>query len=344
MKCCIVTVYNSQNCGSFLQAYALGKAVERIGFHACYYRIPNHESARLLSAAIRALLRLDFKAFKNLIDQNERFTDAYSLFQVTENRQMPVYILGSDTIWDISNAKFYKMRAVFWGNVFNNSIIISYAPSIGTAAEQDFADSVWVSASLNRLSSISVRENRAKEIIQKYTEKKIQIVCDPTLLLSKNEYNEMAGNAGTDCILLYFYGKVDNECKKVIMDIADKYQIEIISFGNSNTWADRNEPYDPIRFVELYRSARYIITNTFHGTVFAHIYHKRFAVIGRRKNKINDFLSKMGTGDKVTESASRISDILHSDYNFNEIDKRIYKEKELGFTYLRNSLRVAEHV
>lgn len=343
MKCCIVTVYNSPNCGSFLQAYALGKALDSIGVSVCYYRIPNNEFPRFVKNTLRAIIKLDFKGLKNLIYQNKRFMDACSLFRVTENKYMPVYILGSDTIWDIRNSRFYEMHDIFWGNVFNNSSIISYAPSIGAAEEQDFVNSAWVSGALNRMSAVSVRENEAKDMLQKYTGKEIQVICDPTLLLSENEYDAITKNVGMDCIFLYYYGKVSAECRKALIDIADSYHLKIISFGNSNSWVDRTEPYDPIRFLELYRSARYIITNTFHGTVFAHIYHKRFAVIGTRKKKINDFLSRMGTSDKTAESASQIDGILHSDFNFSEIDNRIQTEKETGLAYLKNSLRAVEN-
>lgn len=340
MKCCIVTVYNSQNCGSFLQAYALGKAIESLGHEAFYYKIHNTEKKRMIKTALKSLAKLNFASFSISLQQPKRFQKAISIINETELDDYPTYILGSDTIWDIHTAAFLNNYKTFWGIKFKNAKIIAYAPSIGFSEENDFKNADWLKDALEEMSAISVREKKAKRILQKYTETPIEIVCDPTLLLRKDQFNKIAPKQGMDCIFLYYYGKVPDEFKQAILSKSKKEGIKVVSFGSANSWCDINEPYDPIRFLELYRSARYIITNTFHGTVFSHIYNKKFAMIKSNKPKIYDFLEKMGTLDKVADKPSEIEKVLDSDFDYEKIEMRIEEERKHGFEYLINSLKV----
>ena len=73
--------------------------------------------------------------------------------------------------------------------------------------------------------------------------------------------------------------------------IARAEDLKIVTFGNYNTWCDLNLPYDPLLFLSIYDKADYIITNTFHGTVFSILYHKNF--VARNKSRLSKLVNQL---------------------------------------------------
>ena len=335
MTYCIVTIYKSQNCGSFLQAYALGKAVESLGGDVCYYRYRDRENKKIIKMIIKSLIKFNFRSVKRLLKQQKTFKSLTGSFHKTTSKTLPFYILGSDTIWDISSPFFGRRHSIFFGEIFTKSRVFSYAPSIGYANKNDFLSAIWIKEALAHLDCISVREKRARDVISQFTDKPISLVCDPTLLIPKEIYCKLAGKESRKgTLLIYFYGKIPDEYKSELRDIASSENLKLVSFGSSNPWCDTIEPFDPVCFLALYRDSEYVFTNTFHGTVFAHIYNKRFAVAEENKPKIQDFLAKMGTSEKSVSHNKSIKSVFDSEFDFDEINRVMSEERSSGISYL----------
>ena len=296
MKCGIVTVYNSENSGSFLQAYALSQTLKKNGNETAFVR-QNHRdhSASLtnyLKLIAKAAIRGNFEGVKRLAIRRKAFQCACQHLQIVDELTAPsCCILGSDVIWDITVPFFRNHHSFFWGTQFKNSKVISYAASVGFAKEKDLEACSFVRSSLKNMQMVSVRDKTSKQLLQLYCDKEIQIVCDPTYLLDKEEYNAIA--APTDLrqfLFIYYYGKMTQEDRAAIQELAKKEGLKMVTFGNHNSWCDVSLAYDPLLFLSLYDKAEYIITNTFHGTVFATIYEKKFAVIKNDKPKVLNVL------------------------------------------------------
>ena len=344
MKCAIVTVYNSPNCGSYLQAYALSKKVEQLGHDSSlvehHFCDQSSSSLSRMKKTVKLLLKGRFSALRLYEAKNQAFKKAVSKLTVKRrNEDADCYILGSDTVWDLAVKYFYNHRSFFWGLDFNKGKVISYAASLGYAKE-DVAHCDMVPKALQNMEAISVREDSARAILQPYTDKEIAVVCDPTLLLSTEDYAELMPTVSyRDYILIYHYGKMPAEYISAIRKIAEKENLQVISIGEMNDWCDVCLPHDPGLFLSMYQNATYVVTGTFHGTVFSHIFERRFAVIDSTKNKVIDFLKKHGTLDIIAASSDLLETVLHSDFDYAAVRKVIVQERAEGEAYLKNSIK-----
>ena len=147
MKCGIVTVYNSENCGSYLQAYALSRALKNNG-HSAYVILQNfsEHSASYRNYFIKlakTALRGNFAGVKSLMIRRRNFRQAIAQhLQVVKNTEgLDCCVLGSDVIWDITQGLFRKRHTFFWGSQFRPTKVIAYAPSVGFAKKEELHSS-----------------------------------------------------------------------------------------------------------------------------------------------------------------------------------------------------------
>jgi len=341
MKCEIVTVYNSENCGSFLQAFALSQALKKLKHETMFIRqnFSDHSASvrNYIKSIIKAVLKGRFSDAKRIAKKRVAFHNAFSNIKVIDGLELPACcVLGSDVIWDVTSSFFKNHHRFFWGTQFNGAKVISYAASVGFAKKEDLENCKFIHEALEKMASVSVRDKISKSLLQPYCDKEIQTVCDPTYLIEKEEYDKIASQTAlSDFIFLYYYGEMPPEDKEWLQMLAKEEKLKIVTFGNYNTWCDINLAYDPLLFLSLYNKANYIITNTFHGTVFATIYEKRFAVIKNDKPKILDVLDMCAMSDKMTKSPKDLAIILHSEFKYDVTRQNIMKEREKGLQYLQ---------
>lgn len=345
MKCSIVTVYNSANCGSFLQAYAMARALKDSGHSAlfAYQNFGDHSSSyrNYLKVMAKALLKGNWKGARLLHKRRRIFKQAIAeSFQIETNaNETDCYVLGSDVIWDISVPFFRNHADFFWGIQFENAKIISYAPSVGFAKGEDAEECPLIRQALNRMSAVSVRDLPSKNLLQPYCDKEIQIVCDPTYLLEREAYAAIAKPTDLkDFLFIYYYGKMPVDYQREICVFAKQMGLKTVTFGGGNSWCDISLAYDPLLFLSIYDKAEYIITNTFHGTVFATIYEKRFAVIKNDKPKVLNALQMCGMSDKMTDGPEDIGAILKSNFHYDVTRQKILIEREKGLRYLKTAI------
>ena len=344
MKCGIVTVYNSENCGSFLQAYALSRTLQKKNHEVVFIRqnFKDHSVSprNRLKMLVKTALRGNFSGVKRLKQKHFAFMDACKKLKIVDKYDdVSCFILGSDVIWDITVPFFLNHYPFFWGTQFKNKKTISYAASLGSADETDVKNTSFIPIALNNINTISVRDETSRRSLKPFCKKEIQVVCDPTYLLNKKEYDDIAKPLDlSDFIFLYYYGNVEKDYEAIIKLIAQKESLKIVTFGNGNQWCDINLAYDPLLFLSIYDKAKYIITNTFHGTVFATIYEKKFVVIKNEKTKIIDVLKMCGLSNKMTQTSDDIISILHSDFDYETTRCNIEAERKKAFLFINEAL------
>lgn len=346
MKCGIITVYNSENSGSFLQAYAMSHVIQNMGHEAVFIRqgFKGHSSTlrRHTINVIKSMINRNYHGVKLLRKRRKAFQEACQAHfcVIDSSERVDSLILESDVIWDLSESYFLDNHSFFWGTTFGNTKVISYAPSLGYAKSKQIAEVPFVRESLSNMTAVSVRDKTSKQILQPYTDKEIQLVCDPAYLIDRREYDLIAKPTElSKFIFLYCYSKLLSEFDQVaIKELAEKEGLKTVTFGNSNTWCDISLSYNPLLFLSLYNKANYIITDTLHGTVFATIYEKKFVVIKNNKPKVLDVLELCAMSDKMTKTAEDIPAILHSDFDYKTTRQKILKERENGLNYLKNAL------
>ena len=345
MKCGIVTVYNSENCGSYLQAYALSKVLHNSGHQAFFVRqnFSDHSASpkRFFVKLAKTVLCGDFKGVKRLIVRRKNFRKAIAqYFQIIEKTDgLDCCILGSDVIWDITEGLFRNRHSFFWGTQFHPTKVIAYAPSVGFVKKENLEKANFVQKAMEQMTAVSVRDAASLELLQPYCDKEIHLVCDPTYLIDRADYDAIAKQTDLEkCIFLYCYGDLPGADREAIRAIAKAEGLKTVTFGNFNSWCDICLPYDPLLFLSICDKADYVVTNTFHGTVFSTIYEKRFAVVKTDKQKVLNVLKMCGLSDKMINTEEDYAPILHGEYDYETTRKNILRERVKSLGYLNEAL------
>ena len=326
-----VTWISWNNYGSLLQAYALQHTLKSLGYdnhiisdeRIVYPHKYNQvdSSVSLLQKIRRSLgfwkrfilyksfrndhfTKLYFDKFRNndLIVDNE-----YTSFLELGNKY-DAYIAGSDQIWHPSKNIFKP----FYYLDFTNRKKISYAPSLGTPVYPNEYKGV-VKELLSSFSHISIREKKGEELLSSFIEKDITTVLDPTLLLSKNEWNKIATKTKQNkkYAIGYFLTYNQDYINWAIKD-AKRRNVELLFFQiNTHVYNYSNKVVaaGPREFISYIKEADFVYTDSFHATVFSILYEKDFLTFKRFKDgSENDQNSRLSNLFQLTNIKDRFID------------------------------------
>ncbi len=330
---CIVTVHDNTNCGSFLQAWALGYSIRRLGHDVIYLKKNSHSgisynpTVSYIKKIIKKLLKLDFKGAISIRKQYNEFKFCRHVFPLTDIKNLDnvdCIILGSDTIWNVETEYFKKLRNIYWGVEFEEKHIITYACSVANTSLQIIKNYPELEKCSRKWEYISVRDESTKYIISSMTDKKVYMVCDPTMLLTKKDYVKLVDKADVNnkYILLYLFESLSEKQEYELRRFADNNKLLIISGTNrKDSISNRKIALSPLKFVQYMLYANYVITDTFHGSVFSVNLNKQFVVIGRAKKKVNDFLQRVEFTDRIVAENQSVLSVMNK-----RIDYEKYKE------------------
>ena len=216
----------------------------------------------------------------------------YSKYHIDKNHipkelstKYDYYITGSDQVW---NPNFRGRSDIdfltFVPREKRNSLSASFGISDIPKEHRE-----RYRKNLLEMNLISVREDKAKEMIEELTERKdVEVLVDPTMLLTSNEWDKVAlkpKQLKTDkYILNYYLGELTEERKKVIESVARKNNCKIINL------MDENDPLHvsgPSEFLYLIKNAFLVCTDSFHGVVFSIIYNTPFVIFDRKDHNIS---------------------------------------------------------
>lgn len=335
MKICTITCHNALNHGARLQAYALtfylrkqGHEVEVIDYRPDYMDFrervwfwPGLSIKQWAKLFLQLQQRIDTCCRQRCFAD---FSDAYlprtkevyhKIEDLQENPPLAdVYIAGSDQIW---NTSFRNGTDVAYYLDFGTSKTkrVSYAASFATLSLVEGTEH-FVREHLLLFDKISVREQSGLDILSSLGFQGM-VVSDPVFLLSAEEWDETLGctDMDEDYILVYdFMGS--GAIKQIAKRLAKLFRCKIYSIGSRRLrYADKNFTQSaPNVFVELIRNARCVVSNSFHGTVLAMIYHRDFFVVNR-EDGLND---RMADLLRRYNLSSRMIDAEVSDVEFGE--------------------------
>lgn len=348
MKTCIVTVYNSENCGSFLQSYALAKILEREGHEVSFlYRNikgTSHDFNDYFISCIKLLLRGRIKRLKSRIIAYRGFSKAISQFHIikfnsSEYETQDIIIIGSDTLWNFDDEYFYNKKNIYSGYDFKGKPAFSYASSVANTNKMTLLSDEIICKGIRSLKAVSARDDYTANIVYSITGVRPCIVLDPTLLLTSDDYGLIEGKCNLkEFLLIYSFKKLSEDMKKQILDVKKKYNVCIVAFGNYREWADVNVPFEPHSFLAYYKKSKYIITDTYHGTLFSIIYKKAFVCLGQHKNKVRDILTTLNLTDRfVSEEEHIISKIEHK-IDYDQVFNFLEQARNDSISYLKTSM------
>lgn len=339
----IVTFTNAINYGAVFQTYALQEFLKKrehnvdvINYKCkfieqCYspFYISNK---KILNALIRGIAfgktmnskKKKFDKFcKNYLSLTDEITSAESMKCISNNYEY--FISGSDQVWSPISANFDDFYFLPFAK---KEQAFSYAASIGVDKIDDSFISEYKTR-LNKFPFYSVREESAKKILEKiFPKKEVFVHCDPTLLLKKNDWIKIADSTTKkEKYLLVFNVEKEINDLEFAKKVAAKKGLKIYYINDRTIIKDKGIKYieapTPNEFLGYFNNADYIVTNSFHGTVFSIIFNKEFAVeIDNKKAKnirSEGLLDYLNLSERIIKSNDYI--------NFKPIDWSKVEEK-----------------
>lgn len=294
----IITITDYSNIGNRLQNYAVfqllsqyktAENIESTGVRKglkYYFNLytPNCKLKKsILKNDYKHMLFLKFsgklrKTRNRVYSMIEKYEDSYE------------YIFyGSDQIW---NPVFGSKKHINPVTSINKNITI--AASFGVNSIPKDLEMEYT-VGLNNFKEISVREKQAAKIVEQLTKKKVEVLIDPTLNMSRKRWMRLekkpVGYRHSDFkknnyILLYFLGQLSEESLQKIHNLAKYYQCKVIDIVKDSI----NASVGPAEFIYLIHNSLFVITDSYHGSIFAFIFDKQFYVLER-----NDELGNMNS-------------------------------------------------
>lgn len=307
-KALVVTYYAGANYGAFWQAYGVGQYIKKYGYEVEYLRDLQMEEALL--GGINQYEKAKNTKLLSAINEDFSITDKKGDFDLV--------VLGSDEIWNLESAKNPK-RKQYWGQGIRAKKKISYAPcAINTSWKRLFLKI----KPLYDLDGISVRDVPSKITLKRIIRKDIQVVIDPTFLISYDFIKESI--IKEKYVLVYSYG-LDSGQQTFVKKYAENNKLKIVVAGHEAAWADYNLACSPKEWLALFKYASYVFTTTFHGSVYSIIFEKEFALLGHNLKAV-ELLKSFGISVD-----QRGCTVKSADYTIIEKNKTMLLEKSVDY-------------
>lgn len=360
MKIGILTYHHVTNYGSLLQAYALWQALKQQGYDVELIDYRPYKAVKFYLQALYPLKQgkkrpyFNRQFLANIVKSWKMRRFLLSQMQLSKRKcytqsglkqyhqQYDVVISGSDQIWDINAVIRGCDLSYFLDFVCDpNTRKISYAASFGSTTTLG-ENQQEISQLIHKFETILVRDWNSLQLLNKEVGIQATKVLDPTLLV---EYDHLTSIPKLDknYLLVYFQGHIPLEQEKLIKAIAKANNLEIISIGYHHPVAQRNLIGIGIEeWLGYFAQASYVVTDTFHGTIFSIIFKKRFNVfVNKDKSlKVMDLLIDLGLESRAVIDATEDSFAGEdfSDINYSLAYEKLDEKILLSKAYLSEAL------
>ncbi len=355
MKIGIVTQPLLNNYGGYLQAWALQEQLRKMGHEPITidYLPPQKSWYKFIFSWCKTIVlkcidnrkkRQFIKPFKRsekfhiFLQKNMVLTPIVHCYtsDLVTKFGFDALIVGSDQVWRPCYNKF--LEDMFLRFAYNDNIIkIAYAASFGVD-NWEYSDTEEKSCRLYAKSfdAISVREESGITLCKKHLGIDAIEVIDPTLLHSKEDYEKLCANIPriVEPFLAGYILDFSSEKQAFIEKISRQYGLKFRIFS-----ANADAKLSIEDWLAIYRDASYIITDSFHGTIFSIIFHKPFLSItneSRGSSRFNSLLKKLKLGDRLMKISEQ--KVLSSNIDWCIVDKCIESYRKTATTFLNNHI------
>ena len=369
----ICACYDNYNYGSMLQAYATQKAISEMGYENEFISYKKKKTIKFILKSIpRAFNEYFIRAKIDEIKRNKEFNKHPEVKENIKLRKKAFIEFGKKYYENISKdyngykelkegAKNYDSVVVgsdqLWlpiglaSNFYNLMFVpdnvnkISYATSFGVS-KIPWYQLKRTKRYLKRINYLSTRELKGKEIIKNVAGLEAKVVVDPTLLFNKEQWDKFVPDEkvlNEKYIFCYFLGDTIQH-REEVKELAEEKKLKIVTIPHLDNFVEYDETFgdyrlydvDPAKFINLIRNAEYVCTDSFHGTVFSLLNHKKFITFNRfneksknsRNSRIDSLCTQIGIQDR------------RYDGNIFKIDNEIeYSQVDDRIEYLRQDSR-----
>lgn len=380
-KTAIVSCFWVKNYGSVLQSYAtqyrlqqMGIDVETInysdthvGLDKLFFQIKRFELDPFMLGRIRRVLNKKKRnpiVSANIALRHQALTDFVKKHILLTNKfydkkkianivnQYEAFVVGSDQLWLPYNimVDYYTLNFVP-----DNINKVSYATSFGVKEIPNNFKKRYQKF-LSRLNYISVREQSGAQLIENLTGRKVPVVCDPTLMLTPEDWLSIQDKEPFikgDYIFCYFLGN-NPEHRDFAKRMREKTGMKLVTLLHLDEYIPSDEEYadeapfnvGPGEFINLIRNAAYVLTDSFHGTIFSILHHKRFFVFNRHKtngkqstnSRIDSILTITKLENRRLTGNEEVDNYINANPNFSTADINVCKLRKQTDDYLNEAL------
>lgn len=357
----ILSMQRVPNYGSFLQAYALKQLLLDCGAGAVHFidieqgcmlpgyavwRTPWRKIRRIAASLSDGTFMFRLRSRKFYSDVISGITDSFPLLGLDEPHpeHYDLAVIGSDEVFNCCQACAWGYTPQLFGRIPQADRVISYAASFGhTTYEEIYAQGIGgeIGATLKTMEALSVRDANSYAIVERLTGITPEVHLDPVLVYG---YSEEIESFQLPCeeayMVVYTYAgriKSKEEIRRITAFARNK-GLKLYSIYSAYPWCDKAiAPATPFEVLAWFKGARYVVTDTFHGTIFSVITHRPFCSLVRENNrqKMSYLLQSLGLESR---GGSDIGHILDSPVDYNVVEEILDKERKRARAYLRVNL------
>ena len=382
MRIGIITIVKVNNYGAELQAFATQKKMEMMGYDVevidyLYYKdwhfndtamaqpfvkmngkdklmyFFKYRIAAFLVDKVMPLINDNVKKrmvnFRDFHRKNTKFSRCFKSMDdlYREHLDYDVYVVGSDQVWNPGASS--SIEPYFLTFAPQGARTFSYASSFGV---DKIGSSImpkmkeWMSC----IKAISVRETSGVELVKRITGCDATLVCDPTLLLDKEDwkpYMKVVLNMPQRYVIIYQLSAsqtiVDLACR-----IAQEQNIPVYRICKRAFWVEQNEGVKnildagPAEFLSLIANASCVVTDSFHGTAFSVNFNIPFYTVVSVKKKNNSrmesLLRYVGLMDRMVRDNVGVKCFSLTTYDKNKVNNRLLELRKLSVDFINNSI------
>lgn len=366
----ILTFYWADDYGAMLQAYALKQSVKKISGDVVkiipyapikltgrYWVCP--VLANQIDGKLKYYINLDrfkrniFYIKKYLIRRRNMryFRHSYLIWKPAKRRpdklslkKYSCVFVGSDQVWNPEIT--VGLDDAYIGNIKKgNCRLISYGASFGGDSIPEKYHSKFAEAVNENFASISLREKSALPFVKNILSREAIDVLDPTLLLEKEEWEEMGILPEEKGYILFTYTEFNKQMVEYLKKLSTWLHKRVIQLsmpwdGQEEDWIDIKLEGGPAEFIGYFQNADCIVTNSFHGMVFSVLLEKQFIVFSHsNKNaRIESFLEKLNLKMRlIKKGQSAIKESMTESIDWKSVKVSLEKERVHSIDFIRDN-------
>ncbi len=346
MKVGIITVHDSSNLGSYLQALGMQELVRAQGdipyivesrshfttfcLYMGYNNSPSVRSSKSFKGFVIDSLR-NYRRTIHLYKKYRAYKKDWKEFQniVSAKKSckllLDVLLLGSDEIWNVNQPAF--QNPLLYGIDVKAKRKVAYAISCGSATVEQMKQYPHLIEGIRNLASVLVRDEHTREVMKKLNIDVVSRICDPTLQVDIRKYMKPIQKVQLPkepYMVIYAY-YVNDEMQSIITQFAKTHGLQTVAVSLNQSWCDQYINCSPLEFGAILEGAEYVYTATFHGTIFSALYHKKFVTFSNLP-KVVDVLNLLGLEERklsVGVGYSEFCTQIKQECDFDKMEERI---------------------
>lgn len=358
----ILSMQRVINYGSFLQAYALKQLLLQNGANKVYFidiekgrELPGYEYSKqqpYLAKLKRAFsIFLNGRLFQKIRDGRfvrklyKSIRDNFPILELDEElpKEFDLVVIGSDEVFNCCQPSPWGYTLQLYGKVPNAKEVISYAGSFGHTCYEQLVKlriDKEIGETMKTLSAISVRDQNSYDIVEKITGIKAEFHLDPVLIYGyEREIAQSCISYPMKYMIVYSYQGRINDRREIgeIVSFAKAQNLKLISVFCRYDWCDEAIiPETPFDVLGWFKGAEYVVTDTFHGTIFSIITRRKFVTLIRNTNsqKLSSLLEGFGLKNHIVWDVENMKKSISQSIDYDEVECRLSIQRAKTQKYL----------